>query len=233
MSKHIVARANMLVFAILIGFLALIGGLVWDGLNSTRTARQWSLHTYEVMGALRNLGITLRDAETGERGYLLTGEADYLSPYQSALGRIALLQGDLQHLTADNPAQQARLRSLAPIVQRRLEQLAQTIQVRHDSGLGAAINQIRSSAARDTMQAIEDGLSAMMTEENALLSDRLTDVDAHANWVRRLVLAGAALAILALLWAARMLNNAWSRSASAESTQRALAGELRASLDSL
>jgi hypothetical protein len=45
MSKHPVARANMLVFAVLIGFLALIGGLVWDGFNGTRTARQSSQHT--------------------------------------------------------------------------------------------------------------------------------------------------------------------------------------------
>jgi CHASE3 domain sensor protein len=89
------------------------------------------------MGTLRNLGITLRDAESGERGYLLTDDPDYLSPYQAALGRIAILQGDLQHLTADNPAQQARLRALAPTIQRRLEQFAQIIQVRRDFGLDA------------------------------------------------------------------------------------------------
>src|SRR5690349_21079958 len=104
MSKHVVARANMLVFAVLTGFLALVGGLVGDEFNGARTARQMTQHTYEVMGTLRTLGITLRDAETGERGYLLTGDTDYLGPYQGALGRIALLQGDLQHLTADNPA---------------------------------------------------------------------------------------------------------------------------------
>jgi signal transduction histidine kinase/CHASE3 domain sensor protein len=233
MSKHIAARANLMVFAVLIGFLALIGALTWDGFVAARTARTWTQHTYEVLGTLRDLGIALRDAETGERGYLLTGDADYLAPYQAAQGRISILQGDLQHLTADNPAQQARLRSLAPVIQRLLEQFAQTIQVRRDSGLDAAITQLRTRAGRDTMQTIQDGLSAMTAEEQALLSDRMEDADMHASQVRQLVLAGAALAILALLWAARMLNQARSRSASAEATQRALAGELRASLDSL
>jgi hypothetical protein len=45
MSKHLVARANLLVFAVLIGFLALIGGLIWDGFAAARTARRWSQHT--------------------------------------------------------------------------------------------------------------------------------------------------------------------------------------------
>ncbi|PPQ27998.1 CHASE3 domain-containing protein [Rhodopila globiformis] len=233
MSKQIVARANFLVFAVLIGFLALIGALTWDGFATTRSARGWTEHTYTVLATLRDLRIALRDAETGERGYLLTGGDDYLAPYQAALGRISILEGDLQQQTADNPAQQARLRSLVPTIQSRLEQFAQTIQVRRDSGPDAAIQRFRDRAGHDTSQAIEAGLTAMTAEEQTLLSHRLAAVDEHTEWVHRLVLAGVAVAILALLWAARMLNHAWSRSAGAEATQRALAGELRASLDSL
>jgi signal transduction histidine kinase/CHASE3 domain sensor protein len=233
MSKHIVARANFAVFAVLIGFLALIGALTWEGFAAARAARLLTHHTYAALGTLSDLGVTIRDAETGQRGYLLTGDESYLLPYKSAMGRITILQGDLQRLTIDNPTQQDRLRALAPVLQQRLEQLAQAIQSRRDNGLDAATTLLRTHVGRDTMRTIQASLDAMTAEEQALLEQRLQAVDSRANWVRRLVLSGAALAILALLWAARILNQAWSRSDSAEAAQRALAGELRTSLDSL
>jgi signal transduction histidine kinase/CheY-like chemotaxis protein len=57
--------------------------------------------------------------------------------------------------------------------------------------------------------------------------------ESRSNRVRQLTFGGAAFAVLTLLWAARLLNQAWSRSNAAEAAQRALAGRLRASLDSL
>ena len=88
-----------------------------------------------MLGTIKELNLAIRRAETGQRGFLLTGEDEYLAPYQAALGRVAFLQGELQRLTADNPAEQDRLRNLSPVVQHKLEELAQTIQLRRDLGL--------------------------------------------------------------------------------------------------
>jgi signal transduction histidine kinase len=233
MSTKIVGRANLLVFAVLIGFLALIGAASWDGFSAAREARAWTEHTYVVLGRLRDLGLTIRDAETGQRGFLLTGDNAYLEPYEAALGRISMIQGDLQHLTADNPAQQKRLFALAPALQHRLEQLAQSIQLRRDSGLDAATALLRTDAGRTTMGEIEGTIGAMMAEEQTLLGQRLDATESRGEWVRRLVLTGTAFAILALVWAARILNHAWARARDAETEQRAVAGRLWVSLDSL
>ncbi len=73
----------------------------------------------------------------------------------------------------------------------------------------------------------------MTADEQSLLVQREDAAEARSDRVRKLVLAGAALAIVALVWAARMLNQAWLRSTAAEAEQRALAGRLRAALDSL
>ena len=73
----------------------------------------------------------------------------------------------------------------------------------------------------------------MTADEQALLAERLATTDSRGDWVRRLVLAATVVAILALLWAARLLNQAYTRSIDAEAEQRTLAGRLRASLDSL
>jgi signal transduction histidine kinase/CHASE3 domain sensor protein/FixJ family two-component response regulator len=233
MSRRLVSRANIMVFGVLIVFLALIGFSTWDRFAAARSARQWTQHTYEVLGAIRELEIAVRDAEAGQRGYLLTGDNAYLAPYDAALSRTSILLGDLQRLTGDNPNQQARLRTLAPDWQRRAQQLAQTIQVRRDMGLQPAIQILGTSAGQETISAIEQTLTAMTSEEEALLTERVQATDNRGNWVLRLVLAATALAILALLWAARLLNQAYSRSYAAEAEQRTMVGRLRASLDSL
>jgi signal transduction histidine kinase/CheY-like chemotaxis protein len=233
MSQKLVARANVLVFGVLIAFLAVIGFMTWDRFAAAQSARQWTEHTYQVLGGIRELEIAVRDADSGQRGYLLTGDSAYLAPYDAALSRTSILLGELQRLTADNPAQQARLRTLAPAWQQRAQQLAQTIQVRRDMGLEPAIKLLDSGTGRDTMAAIEQTLTALTAEETALLAERLAATDSRGEWVLRLVLAATAIAILALLWAARLLNQAYSRSYTAEAEQRTLAGRLRASLDSL
>jgi len=231
MSKKLVSRANLLVFGVLIAFIVVIGFTTWDRVTAASSARLWTQHTYEVLGAIRELEIATRDAESGERGYLLTGDQDDLGPYESALSRGSILLGDLKRLTADNEAQQARLQTLAPAWQRRVQRLAQAIQVRRDAGLKAAVANAPTDPA--TAQEIDSTLQSMMTEEQRLLAARLADTENRAAWVQRLVVLATALAVLALLWAARLLNQAYARSFRAESDQRTLAERLHTSLDSL
>jgi signal transduction histidine kinase/CheY-like chemotaxis protein len=233
MSEKLVSRANTVVFGVLIAFLTLIGFATWDRFAAARTSRQWTMHTYEVLGAVRELETAVRDAESDERGYLLTGRDDFLKSYDAALDRSSILLADLQRLTADNSAQQARLQTLTPAWQRRSQQFAQAIQIRHDAGLDGVLRIMGSTTGRETMLGIEQTLAGMIAEENSLLTERLGETDNRGEWVGRLVLAATVIAILALLWAARLLNHAYARSFRAEAEQRTLAARLRASLDSL
>jgi CHASE3 domain sensor protein len=198
-----VSRANLLVFSALIGFLTLIAFLTWDRSVAAQSAREWTEHSYQVLGTIRELEIAVRDAETGQRGYLLTGNDDYLASYDTALNRTSVILGELQRQTADNADQQARLRILAPAFQRWAQQLAQAIQVRRDMGLDPAIRLLASGAGRETMAGIEQALTALTAEEQTLLSQRLAAADSRGDWVRGLVLSATAIAILALLWAAQ------------------------------
>jgi signal transduction histidine kinase len=233
MSKKLVSQANVLVFGVLITFIAIIGFATWDRFAATRSARFSVQHTYEVLGALRDLEIAVREAETSQRGYLLTGRDNFLKSYDSALNHSSILLGDLERLTADNPSQQNRLQTLTPAWQRRSQQFAQTIQARQDNGLQGVIELMGATTGRETMVAIEAILTALTAEEQRLLTQRLEATESRAEWVQRLVIAMTAIVILALLWAARLLNQAYTRSYAAEHEQRTLAERLRASLDSL
>ena len=233
MAQYVVARANALLVCMLVAILALVGGATWERLGATRAARHLSQHSYEVIDTLKELGLAVRDVETGQRGYLLTGSDDYLAPYQAALGRVSLLEGDLQRLTADNPAAQERLRSLAPVLQRKLEELAQTVELRRADGLEAAMRLVRAGTGRALMTQAEAMLATFTDEERALLNVRLAETERRSHWVSWLLGGGTLLALAILLWAARLLNRAWRRSSDAEDSQRTLALQLRTSLDSL
>ena len=233
MTRYLVARANLLVFGVLVVILALVGAVTWERLNASRVAREWAQHSYRVLTSTKDLAIALRDAERGQRGYVLTGRDAYLGPYDAARDRIGLLQGELQKLTADNPAQQDRIRALAPVIQHKLEELAQTVQARRDGGFETALRIINTDTGRNDMREAEAIVAGMLADEQLLLDERLAQNDARAAWVRWMVIGGSVLAMLTLLWAARLLNQAWSRSHRTEAEQRALALRLRTTLDSL
>jgi signal transduction histidine kinase/CheY-like chemotaxis protein len=233
MSKTLVSQANLLVFCVLIAFLVVTGFTTWDRFSAARSASRWTQHTYDVLGSIRDLEIAMRDAESDQRGYLLTGKHEYLTSYDIALSRGSNLLGDLKRLTADNPGQQARLQTLTPAWQRRSQWLAQTIQVRHDAGLQTAVQSFDDQISQETIKEIDGTLATMTAEEQRLLSSRIEQADSRGDLVRNLVAAATAIAILGLLWAARLLNKAHSRSYRAEAEQRTLATRLHASLDSL
>jgi signal transduction histidine kinase/FixJ family two-component response regulator len=233
MSKQLVARANLLMFGVLIAFLAVIGGLTWDRFNAAQTARVWVRHTYEILSSTRELEIAVRDTEASERSYLLTGDPQDIVAYDNALGQTSSVIANLQQLTADNPAQQDRISAFTTAWQDRAQQLAQTIQIRRDVGLNAAIQRTRTSASRTSVDKIQSLISGMTTAEQQLLTARLRMTDERGFWIRMLIAAGTVIAILSLLWAIRILNQAWTRSNQAQESQRALAQRLNASLDSL
>jgi len=232
-SKYVVLRANAVALLVLIGLLVLAGGATWEMSEAAHRAAAWTQHTGQVINTIKELDLAARRAESGQRGFLLTGDEDYLRPYQAALGRVSLLQGELQHLTADNPAQQERLRALAPILQRKLEELAQSIQLRRTEGLDKALAIVRSDVGRELMQEIEVILTAMTEEEEQLLRVRIEASDRRGEWVGITALTGTLLGVIAVAWAIRLLNRSWNRSYASEAEQRVLAQQLRTTLDSL
>jgi len=106
------------------------------------------VHSHEVIAALDALQSTLQDAETGQRGFLLTGDEKYLQPYEDALSRITPEIDSVATLTQDNPNQQANLALLRPHVAAKLAELKQTIDLRRGGGEAAALAVVRSDRGK-------------------------------------------------------------------------------------
>ena len=124
-----------------LGFAASLVALLCLGCISYRTitelihTQDMVAHTHEVLATLESGLATLTDAETAQRGYLLTGDEQFANDSVKAQRQVEAWENSLRRLTADNPAQQQRLAELGPLITRRLELLNDRIQLRRDQGL--------------------------------------------------------------------------------------------------
>jgi len=233
MTRHLVARANVTVLVVLMAAMAIVSGFIWTGMNDSRRAREWSQHTNDVLLTIKDLSIALQEAETGQRGFLLTGRDAYLAPYNQSLAHVTQYAGQLQRLTASDPLEQKRISAIDPILQRKLAELAETIAVRRVAGFDAARAIVDTDKGQDYRQQILSTLHDMTLYESDLLSQRQIAAGRHAMWVRWITLGALGFSALALVWAARMLNTAWAQSTNHATEQRAVALQLRSTLDSL
>jgi len=90
-------------------------------------------HTYAVKIALQQLLAATLDAETGERGFIITGAASYLEPYERARVRLSANLAQLRALTVGNREHQADVDRLAAATELKLEELALAIRQRRES----------------------------------------------------------------------------------------------------
>ena len=144
------------------------------------------VHTYEAIDTTKDVLIGLDDAETGQRGYLLSGDRRYLAPYDKALLRLQDLRGTLRAHISDNEEQIARVSRLDGLVDTKLGELKQSID-RHDTdGPDAARALELSMMERATMDAIRRVIGDITESEKALLSSRQSEVD-EDEWRIRIV----------------------------------------------
>ncbi len=87
-------NANILVMAATILLVGAVGLLTWLEFTSTVQAQFMVRHTNEVITTVDEMRIAMQSAETGQRGYLLTGRTDYLTPYRDAIARAIQLRDD-------------------------------------------------------------------------------------------------------------------------------------------
>ncbi|WP_293125565.1 CHASE3 domain-containing protein [Microcoleus sp. bin38.metabat.b11b12b14.051] len=142
---------------------------------------RWVRHAHRVLTELEATLSTLKDAETGQRGYLLTGEERYLEPYHAAIARINAQVGGLQQLTADNNRQQQRITVLKSAIDSKLAELEETINLRRQKNLAAAIKLVKTDRGKQIMDGIRQQVAVMVAEETQLLQQRARESQASAN----------------------------------------------------
>jgi CHASE3 domain sensor protein len=138
--------------------------------------------THEVLTELEDVMSTMDDAETGERGYLLTGEKSYLEPYQSAVGVIHARVEKLEQLTSDNLYLQAHMPALEREIAYRLDNLKRQIDSRKGFHTEGARQIVLSGAGERQMDDIRHDIAVMEGEENDLLKRQSEEAKASGRY---------------------------------------------------
>ena len=163
--------------SVLVGIGLVVAVLVVNAGLAYRNTRQllddagWVAHTHEVLDLTSDVLRTLVDAETGQRGFLITGQEDFLEPYQQALARLDQQVRTLKDKTQDNPRQQARIEELEGLTAERLALLRQGINLRRKSAEQAQAL-VATGKGKEKMDAIRRLIGTMEEEEHGLLRDR-------------------------------------------------------------
>ncbi|WP_282269611.1 diguanylate cyclase [Stenotrophomonas sp. PS02298] len=186
MRKHTGSKFA-LIFSALV-FVA-IGVGVFVGARRFIADAQLVAHTHEVISQIDEIQSMVLDAESAERGYLLTGSQAYLLDYQVSVERLPLLLSSLSRSIPDNPDQARNALMLNELVNQRLQQIQHVVDIYDGQGLDAARAAINQSAFRTT-SAIRQQVRTMVEEEHELLVDRAASSRRSADLLLGLAFAG-------------------------------------------
>ena len=126
----------------------------------------WVAHSHQVRIDIAELISLMKDAETGQRGFLITGDDAYLAPYLMAVGAINAALDEVRRMTSDNPNQQRRLAAAAPLIDTKLAELKQTIDLRRNEGLDAATKVVLTNVGKSAMDQFRAVLGDADQEES-------------------------------------------------------------------
>jgi methyl-accepting chemotaxis protein len=155
-------------------------------------------HSHLVQTELAILLSQMKDAETGQRGFLLTGADSYLEPYESALHTVPATYDAMLKLTVDNPSQQARLAQIKPQIDSKLAELKLTIDLRRSEGFEAALKVVMNNTGKAFMDQIRSLVAEADREEAALLKKRADEAQAGADETKAIIVWGGVIGVVAV-----------------------------------
>ncbi|MBS1685850.1 MAG: response regulator [Bacteroidetes bacterium] len=136
------------------------------------TTTSWVAHTHQVLYELGQVLQYAEDAETAERGYIISGEADYLDPFDGDKAAIRQHIRSIQQLTEDNPAQQDNIRTLSELTGDHMAHLDRCIGIRKAQGFDAAARMLANAEGKKRLDRIRRQVALSMRLENELLATR-------------------------------------------------------------
>jgi methyl-accepting chemotaxis protein len=148
-------------------------------------------HTFLVLSKIDATLLRLQDAETGQRGFIITGEDAYLAPFSAAEDQIVRELSDLDGLISDNAEQKTRIATLQGLASAKFNELKEAIETRRADGFESARLFVLHSSGKEMMDRMRSITGEMREKEHGLLDMRLS----HLHWAEGLMLLIAAIGV--------------------------------------
>jgi methyl-accepting chemotaxis protein len=167
-------------------------------------------HTHLVRAGLDTLLLSVVDAETGQRGYVIAGNAEFLDPYTNGKASADLAFAGLRKLTADNAVQQARLDRLRPELDAKFLEMARVIEQRKIS-FEAAQAAITTGQGRAIMLRIRALVKEMDDDEASLLAARAREAESSSEMTTAVIQWGSIAAIILTILVGWLITSSLSK----------------------
>jgi PAS domain S-box-containing protein len=161
--------------------------------------QEWFSHSRRMAQELRNTESLLKDAETGQRGYLYTGKLDYLAPYSLATTQIDSHVENLAALAGDYPRQQTQVAHLRVLIHQKLAELAETISLFQSGNAVGAKALVMSGQGFQTMESLRSLVSQMEQEETSVSEERRAAYQKSIRITVACIYAASAIAALGIV----------------------------------
>jgi signal transduction histidine kinase/CHASE3 domain sensor protein/CheY-like chemotaxis protein len=231
--QNAVRRAGFLSF-IALAFLLIAGGLLgYRSAQSAAAVRQSIDRSYDTIAALNDLLSVVQDAETGQRGYFVTGREAYLAPYRSATERLPGLLASLTEMARRDADAAPLLDQLHQVVTQKLAELAQTVQLRRSGDLDGAYRLINTDEGKTAMDQIHGIVEGLSVAEHGKLDARLAKATHDAFVTTASVAIMIVLSLAALGWGALVLSAGIRRERAAQEAAASQAALLRTTIESV
>src|SRR6185312_4646645 len=193
-----------LLFAAIV-VVAANAAFAFHAVNKLLDSEYWVEHTWKVINETESVMGSVKDAETGTRGYLITGDEAYLQPYNQALQELPIELASFRKLTSDSPSQQRRIGEIEAVLEQRLELLKEGNALRRAGNTDAVHVMVISGTGKlqmDHLRALADEAEA---EERALLAERTQDAQSNGTRSRYAVGLASGLDFLLIVFMFRFL----------------------------
>lgn len=207
-------------FALAIAVSVAVMGLAVAKLSQSNDEARWVDHTHQVMRALDDVQAATVAAQSGSRGYVVSGREQFLPAYREALSRIESGMDRLTRLMQDNPAQLARVEALRPRINDLMSYFDELLGLVNRGNVEAAQIIVGSGRGEDSMDGIRRRIREMSQVEEALLVQRSKAAERGGHVARVLVVGGAILSFLLLLGAYVALRREVARAAASAVAER-------------
>jgi len=190
--KHLI---NLLFF-FLLGLIALILFVFVISKNKLIDGQFWVAHTHEVIAQSNALLSHMINAETGQRGFILTLKKEYLEPYKEGVRETYKKLSYLKSLTRDNLKQQEHLSSIDLLIENKFSELKQTIYLASNNKKEESLDIIKNNSGKVSMDNIRKLLLIFNEEENYLLEQRKKKLNSDISSLNLIVFITSILLIL-------------------------------------
>ncbi len=187
--------------------LLLLGSSVtsYISIQNLLNSSQWVNHTYEVVSTLNDVVSPIHEAETAQRGFLITNDPEYLEPFHGAFEESLAALERVKTLTADNPPQQQRCDLLRSLINKRFGKLENLIRTKQETNL---IDTKLLLAGKDYMDSIVVTIAGMKNNERELLTLRTRRFDTFSRYTPVIIILSSIFSVLiAIFFYVRVRND--------------------------